>query len=166
MLSLRDIARTSRGVTGGFSVIDTFFSGGITSPVSLRAQLMRAFMTDRLQPMQRLNMGDQLLSQNQWVRLEMQGDGNLVLYRVQTRQPLWASSTDGQPVTHVDMQGDGDLVAYAADGTPFWASNTAGHPGASLVLKDDGNLVIYDPAGAALWASDTVVNWNTPTIGY
>jgi hypothetical protein len=103
---------------------------------------MRAFMTDRLQPMQRLNMGDQLLSQNQWVRLEMQGDGNLVLYRVQTRQPLWASSTDGQPVTHVDMQGDGDLVAYAADGTPFWASNTAGHPGASLVLQDDGNLVI------------------------
>ena len=166
MLSLRDIARTSKGVTGGFSVIDTFFSGGITSPVSLRAQLMRAFMTDRLQPMQRLNMGDQLLSQNQWVRLDMQGDGNLVLYRVQSRQPLWASSTDGQPVTHVDMQGDGDLVAYAADGTPFWASNTAGHPGASLVLQDDGNLVIYDPAGAALWASDTVVNWNTPTIGY
>jgi hypothetical protein len=166
MLSFRDIARTSKGVTGGFSVVDTFFGGRITSPVSLRAQLMRALMMDRLQPMQQLNIGDQLLSQNQWVRLDMQDDGNLVLYRVQTRQPLWASNTHGQPVTHVDMQGDGNLVAYAADGTPFWASNTAGHPGASVVLQDDGNLVIYDPAGAYLWDSNTVVNWNTPTIGY
>jgi hypothetical protein len=41
MLSLRDIARTSKGVTGGFSVINTFFGGGITSPASLRAQYAR-----------------------------------------------------------------------------------------------------------------------------
>ena len=127
---------------------------------------MKKPKTDRLQPMQQLNIGDELLSQNRWVRLVMQGDGNLVLYRVQTMQPLWASNTDGQPVTHVVMQGDGNLVAYAADGTPFWASHTAGHPGASLVLQDDGNLVIYDAAGVYLWDSDTVVNWNTPTIGY
>jgi hypothetical protein len=166
MLSLRGLARRTRGVTGGSSVIDTFFGGSITRAVSLRDLFMREHMMDRLQPMQLLNVGDQLLSQNQWVRLVMQGDGNLVLYRVQTRQPLWASNTAGQPVTYVVMRGDGNLVAYAADGTPYWASNTDGNPGASLVLQDDGNLVIYDAAGAYLWESNTVVNWNTPTIGY
>src|SRR6267378_3506048 len=99
---------------------------------------------DRLQPTQQLNIGDQLLSGNGWVRLVLQGDGNLVLYRVQIGHPLWASNTSGNPVTHAVMQGDGNLVAYAADGTSFWASGTDGHPGASAVLQDDGNFVIYD----------------------
>jgi hypothetical protein len=48
---------------------------------------------DRLQPAGQLNAGEQLLSKNAWVKVVMQGDGNVVRYRVQTRQRLWASNT-------------------------------------------------------------------------
>lgn len=119
----------------------------------------------RLAPGQQLNAGQELRSDNGWLRLIMQGDGNLVLYRTQTMQPLWASGTDGRPVAVAVMQGDGNLVAYGADGTPYWDSGTWGHPGAAAVLQDDGNLVIYDAAGGYLWDSGTVVGWDTPTIG-
>ena len=115
---------------------------------------------------EQLNVGGELVSSNTWLRLVMQGDGNLVLYRTQTRQPLWASNTAGQPVTRVIMQGDGNLVAYTAANVPLWASATDGNPGASAVLQDDGNFVIYGPAGNALWASNTVINFLTATIQY
>jgi hypothetical protein len=121
---------------------------------------------DRLQADELLNIDDQLVSNNGRVRLVMQGDGNLVLYRTQTRQPLWASDTFGQPVTHAVMQGDGNFVAYTADGVPKWATGTDGNPGAWVVAQDDGNVVVYDSAGNPLWASDTVLNWDTPTIGH
>jgi hypothetical protein len=106
----------------------------------------------------------ELWSDNRWLRLVLQGDGNLVLYRVQAQQALWATGTDGQPVDHVAMQADGNLVAYSSDGTARWASNTAGNPGASLDLQDDGNLVIYDTGRRPLWASNTVQDFLTPVI--
>jgi hypothetical protein len=112
---------------------------------------------DRLQPNQQLNVGDRLVSSNGRVVLLMQGDGNLVLYRTDDDRALWASNTDGRPVTHAVMQSeDGNFVAYDANGIPYWASNTAGHPGAWVVLQDDGNLVVYDVGGMPLWASNTV----------
>jgi hypothetical protein len=121
---------------------------------------------DRLQPDDQLTVGQELVSSNGWLRLVMQGDGNLVLYRTQTRQPLWASDTWGQPVTRVIMQGNGNLVAYTGQDVPRWASGTDGNSGAWAILQDDGNFVIYDPAGNALWATNTVVNFLTATIQY
>jgi hypothetical protein len=120
---------------------------------------------DRLQPGQQLNVNEELTSNNGWLNLVMQGDGNLVLYRTQVIQPLWASNTAGQPVSRVVMQGDGNLVAYSPQDVPFWATGTDGNPGASMVLQDDGNLVVYGSGGNPLWASDTVQDFNSPTIG-
>ncbi len=109
---------------------------------------------DRLQADDQLKTGESLVSTNSRVRLIMQPDGNVVLYRSEDGRAMWASNTDGQPVDHLVMQGDGNLVAYSPDGQAFWASNTDGNPGASVVLQDDGNLVIYGGDGSALWASD------------
>jgi hypothetical protein len=116
---------------------------------------------DQLLADQRLNISDELMSNNGRVRLVMQADGNLVLYRTDDGYPLWASNTWQKPVTYAIMQGDGNLVAYSAAGQPFWASNTDGHPGAYVILQDDGNLVVYAPDGTALWASSTV-QWFGP----
>jgi hypothetical protein len=114
---------------------------------------------DRLLVNQQLNVNDQLFSNNRLVRLIMQGDGNLVLYRTVDDIALWASNTPQRHVNHAIMQGDGNFVAYSAAGQPFWASGTNGHSGVYVVLQDDGNLVVYDGSNRALWASNTNFTW-------
>jgi hypothetical protein len=51
------------------------------------------------------------------MRLEMQADGNLVLYRTDTNDDVWASETYRWPVAFARMQGDGNFVCYDATGT-------------------------------------------------
>lgn len=119
---------------------------------------------DRLRAGESLAVGERLVSRNGWLELVVQGDGNIVVYRVQTAAALWATATDGQPVTRLVLQTDGNLVALTDAGDPRWMSRTSGHLGAELVMQDDGNLVIYDAAGTAVWPSNTVQNFNTPTI--
>ena len=60
----------------------------------------------------------------QQVRLDLQPDGNVVLYN-QDGSPRWATDTPGTPATDLVMQDDGNLVLYGEDGTPYWASETA-----------------------------------------
>jgi hypothetical protein len=85
--------------------------------------------------------------------LNMQSDGNLVLYQGTT--PLFATNTVGKRTAFAVMQGDGNLVLYNTSGQPVWASNTNGNPGAFLAVQNDGNLVIYNSASRAIWASNT-----------
>ena len=102
---------------------------------------------------QELTTGQSLASCNGDYTLDMQGDGNLVLY--QNGTALWASNTSGSAADEAIMQGDGNLVLYTSAGSPVWASGTAGNDGASLVVQNDGNVVIYSASGAALWATGT-----------
>jgi len=118
---------------------------------------------DRLAANQKLATGDQLVSPNGIVRLVMQADGNLVLYRTDSGQALWASNTWHKPVVTAIMQADGSFVCYDAANHPYWASGTNGHTGASVVLQNDGNLVVYGGDGAPLWASNTVISLPTQT---
>jgi hypothetical protein len=116
---------------------------------------------DRLTADQQLKIDDELVSQNGKVSLTLQEDGNLVLRRNDDGVALWASNTNGKPVTHVYMQSDGNLVAYDDQGRAYWATGTWTHPGAWSVLQDDGNFVLYAPSnGPALWATNTVTNWD------
>ncbi|WP_141204627.1 hypothetical protein [Streptomyces griseorubiginosus] len=118
---------------------------------------------DRLNADQRLAVGEELSSGNGRVRLVMQGDGNLVLYRTDDGAPLWASGTS-QPATRAVMQQDGNLVLYTDDEKPLWATDTDGNPGAWTVLQDDGNLVLYSASGGALWASGTVQRFGPAVV--
>lgn len=111
--------------------------------------------SDRLQSGQQLTPGQSITSTNGCFRLVYQGDGNLVVYRVNGWQPIWASSTVGSARNAI-MQSDGNFVVYNASGSPRWASNTHGNPGAWVVMQSDGNLVVYRSGGGAIWASNTV----------
>jgi hypothetical protein len=113
------------------------------------------------------------------VRLNMQGDGNLVLYTDQG-QAVWHTSTMGNSNASLSLQTDGNLVLYA-NAQPIWNSATVHRPNLlgyvndtismgrlypgqtlqtanrmyRLVLQSDGNLVLYSDK-RALWASQTV----------
>jgi hypothetical protein len=88
--------------------------------------------------------------------LELQTDGNLVLYN--GGKPLWASGTSGQQIANLSMQPDGNLVLYNTSGQAVWSSGTSGNPGAFLALQPDGNLVLYNNSGQAVWNTHTAVN--------
>src|SRR6266566_843166 len=93
----------------------------------------------------------------------MQGDGNLVVYRIDNGETLWSSNTSGKPVTHAIMQEDGNLVCYDDSGIAYWSSNTWGNAGAYAVLLGDGTLVVYDTTNTnrVLWSSKASVLVNT-----
>jgi len=94
-----------------------------------------------------------LVSSDGRYKFIMQSDGNLVLYSV--NRPLWASQTNGKPVTHAIMQSDGNLVLYDAQNKPYWSSGTAGKGTSSMITQTDGNLVIYNSGNHPTWASNT-----------
>lgn len=94
-----------------------------------------------------------LISNSQEFRLDLQGDGNLVVYD-NNENALWASGTNGQPAAMLVMQDDGDLVLYDTNENALWASGTQGHPCSWVVMQDDGNLVIYQ-TDQPIWATGT-----------
>jgi hypothetical protein len=101
-----------------------------------------------------LTAGQSLTSCNGDYTLDMQGDGNLVLY-TSSGSALWASNTSGSAADEAVMQGDGNFVLYTSSGSAVWASGTSGNAGADLVVQNDGNVVIYSASGSALWATGT-----------
>jgi len=91
---------------------------------------------------------------NAW-SLQMQPDGNLVIYN-QNNIAQWSSGTSGGDAnSYAEMQPDGNFVVHD-DGVARWSTGTANHGGAHLAFQNaDGNLVVYAPNGQALWASGT-----------
>ena len=113
-----------------------------------------------------MNRGDNIASCNGQYSLNMQWDGNLVVYG--PSGPLWSSwfakqgvvAPAGYGVTQGQvavMQTDGNFAVW---GSPDWSSETYGYSGAYLSMQDDGNLVIYRN-GAPLWSSrfGNAVRW-------
>lgn len=93
---------------------------------------------------------------NSAVRLVMQSDGNLVLYRNDTGAPIWWSGTSGMPATHAIMQADGNFVLYNSDNSvAYFNTGTSGHPGATLNLQGDGNMIVVDVNILPLWQTNT-----------
>ena len=64
-----------------------------------------------------LNQDETLVSKNGKYEVEMQNDGNLVIY-TGDRQAIWASGTAGKGTApyKLAMQADGNLVIYGANG--------------------------------------------------
>ncbi|OQV24544.1 hypothetical protein BV898_01604 [Hypsibius exemplaris] len=70
-----------------------------------------------------------LYSDNGHARLDLQGDGNLVIHRTCDSEPIWDAGSylyKDQPPTELRMQADGDLVMSTASGEVVWRSFT-GH---------------------------------------
>lgn len=98
--------------------------------------------------------------------LIMQGDGNLVLYKLfgQNVTPaqgatlnlngMWSTKTQGNIGAVFEVKIDGNLVVYSSTLTDMlWTSNTSGVWSAGLYLQNDGNLVLYGLDNA--WATGT-----------
>ena len=102
-----------------------------------------------------LKPGDAVVSPNGRYRLELQGDGNLVL--TGPTGLAWDSDTRGEAVATAEMQTDGNFVLYTADRAVVWTAETTG-PGAHLVVQDDRNVVILAAdRTTALWSPNVFV---------
>ena len=113
-----------------------------------------------MQQGQSLRQGESLKSASGRYSLEMQRDGNLVLYDARGRKPLWASGTNGRGRSgyRVDLQADQHFVLYDGSNNAIWASGVYNKPIRSpctVTLQDDGNLVQYTRDRDPMWASNT-----------
>jgi hypothetical protein len=93
-------------------------------------------------------------SPNQQYKLVMQGDGNLVIYRVSDGNYVWATQTIGSGANKAAMQSDGQFCLYNEPGELKWSTYTR-DAGSVLRLQDDGNLVVYNPNGTPVWNAFT-----------
>jgi hypothetical protein len=102
-----------------------------------------------------------------YVKLVMQGDGNLVEYAMYGSSnwvPAWWSNTAGGRGAYAIMQSDGNFVIYGWGGAAVWRTNTSGNYGAHLSVQSDANLVVYRSDNHPLWWSNTagdVACWTT-----
>jgi hypothetical protein len=122
-------------------------SGTLTPPLGSSSSLT---------PGQALLTNQTLVSPNGIYELNMQSDGNLVLYYYTGHggwRAYWGTGTGGKGPSFVDMQGDGNLVVYKNTGGYTWDSGTyAGYGPATLDMQTDGNLVIYQVStNKAIW---------------
>lgn len=124
---------------------------------------VRSSPNNQLAPGTVMRPGNWAMSTNQEFVLCMQGDGNLVLYRVIGSPPagdhgwfngeaVWFAGTVG------DRKGelfafqftDGNLVVYGAGSAVRWHADTHTIPGRPVALEvsDQGKLVLYKTEGA------------------
>ncbi|KAL4431116.1 hypothetical protein ABPG75_006372 [Micractinium tetrahymenae] len=101
-----------------------------------------------------------LLSGDGRLRLDMQPDHNIVLYKAGV--PIWASGTaiDLPAPCSLQLQTDGNLVGYegpTGSSTAFWSSQTdgTGQGPYRLAVQNNGNVVLYDGHGRPLWSTAT-----------
>jgi len=122
-----------------------------------------------LLPGQALFAGQRLVSDSCVYHLDMQTDGNLVLYAslAPNTAPyaVWSSYAHSSfPVPYSDpaytiLQTDGNLVEYDTDDNRvMWASNTPRDIYTELWIQNDGNVVLYpgtSPGSWAMWSTGT-----------
>lgn len=107
-----------------------------------------------------LAVGERLESNNKDYFLNMQSDGNLVIYRVNDpRAPgqdtaIWSSRTSGREKDYfLAIRADSNLAVYpgtegTVEGPAIWSTKSRAVEGLFyLVMQDDGKLAIYRGAG-------------------
>lgn len=85
--------------------------------------------------------GESLRSCNGIYHLEVQTDGNVVLYK-DGLGAIWSTAVVS-PGARFAFQTDGNIVVWGADNVGKWWTGTHYYPNSRLVLQDDGNLVLY-----------------------
>jgi hypothetical protein len=98
--------------------------------------------------------GQMLIGRQYYYRLEMQWDGNLVVYGggIDGTDVIWSSGTAGVG-GYAALQPDGDFVIYDWSDNRLWGTGTSGMGASTLIMQDDGNLVIYRKDHLPIWAS-------------
>jgi len=143
-------------------------AAGLAAAIHFGAPLAHADAgSNMLGPGEVLGPGQSLRSNDGRFTLDMQDDGNLVLYGP-GRQVLFASNRDGRPLPGSSLQntGDGNIYVVTPGGLvvfPIAFGRTVAPPGTVLTLQDDGNLVAYAPGGRPVFATNTVFTPPPPT---
>lgn len=112
------------------------------------------FIGNQMYPNHTLRVGAIRRSANGRFQLQMQTDGNLVLYDTSTSpwSPRWATYAYGSNL-RAQMQTDGNFVVYDPSNTPRWYTGTNGHDGARLEVQNNGHLLVVEN-GNAIWVDD------------
>jgi hypothetical protein len=131
-------------------------SDAATSHHAVGTHAATSSLGSQLQAGATLEGGSRLTSPNGRYRLDMQADGNLVLYG--GGYPLWASNTAHHAGDHATMQDDGNFVIYQS-GRAIWSSATSrsGSGAYYLSVQNDGNVVIYTPRKRPIWQTYTPI---------
>jgi hypothetical protein len=74
--------------------------------------------------------------------LEMQGDGNLVYYKTDSRALCFAAGTHNRDAYYAKYQTDGNLVVTKYLGEPLWASSTFDSRETTVSINHHGDLYI------------------------
>ena len=101
-----------------------------------------------------LASGGSLISPNGEYGLEMQSDGNLVIYSLLNggHTAIWQTKTESNSGARFEFQIDNNMVIYAQNNSVLWTSETIGRGAVRLRIQDDGNLVLYDVDGNPVWS--------------
>ena len=123
--------------------------------------------TSKLEVSHTLESGQKLISQNGNYVLNMQRDGNLVVYYKKATSgwgPLWSSKTAGKGSSpyKLRLQSDNHLVIYDNSPAAIWSTSVfIGKDGQQwekagfAVMQNDGNFVVYDGNNAIMWETAT-----------
>lgn len=103
-----------------------------------------------------LMKGQWLTSSNGKFTLEMQQDGNLILYN--RHLALWSHKDTSASGDKLKINKNGYLEFYGQDDQLLWDSKTSGD-GKYALLKDDSNFVVIDSNGKEVWATGTILSW-------
>jgi hypothetical protein len=140
----------------------TCLCGSIFNRVHIRKSLKSSGVEAKIAT---LNQEQRLQSPNGKYYVNMQQDGNLVLYSTKAfnnkgkDNPIWNSNTMGQGKGpyKATMQTDGNFVVYDSTNKPTWNSQTNGKGKGpyKVTVQDDGNFVLYESNGKPIWDSKT-----------
>jgi hypothetical protein len=126
------------------------------SSKKLKTKIQTTSISNILNQGSSITTGQYIISPSGVYSLQLQTDGNLVVYGC-ANTALWSTASFGETSTRtLKMQTDGNLVLYQGTRV-IWASNTylRGTAPYYLKMQDDGNLVIYDGKGTATWDTAT-----------
>jgi hypothetical protein len=113
-----------------------------------------------------LTCWNSILSTDGQYHLDMQNDGNLVLYHSVDGLPVWASNTMGTGAAYATIDPvSGYLVLKDVNGNLKWWSGGGQFANTVLSVQTDANLVLYQ-GGSARWASANNGWWRNQNLWY
>ena len=154
------------------SLADSF---NITASAATGRKLLLTSYSGTKNVSRELTVSKHYNSSNGKFTLVFQTDGNLVVYRRDTKtgklfDPLWSSKTAGNNGARCFLQEDGNLVIYTKDmKKALWNTRTHGKTKAELYISDDGEVSIYSGlTGSYVWSNGvhTYVHGNVSTTSY
>lgn len=101
-----------------------------------------------------LDAGQQLMSNDGRIHLDMQADGDLVLWQTYSGA-LWTAGTSGVG-NYLAVEEDGTMVIYTKDGGVAWTSDTGGQGCNHLQLLQDGcDMAMVNDDDDQCWRANT-----------